>query len=418
MTTVRFLNGLTTIGGNIVEIANKSSRVIFDFGTTTGPIEPHAIEQAIKQNDLPNLPALFTGEKTGFDHEAIFISHLHLDHTGALPLLKSDIPVYMSQATYNLYQVLLKQGLARPMQAKLKVLPLNQPLKIGDLSVTGFASDHDIVGIMALLVSDGKNQFGYSADVRLHGPNVQLVKDWMSIFKAQNLALLMLEGTAFSFDDRPKAQRESELSELAIQQRLEVLAQTTNNLLAVSLYPRNVERLIRFNQAVNKTGRRFVWEASYANVIAAFTQDEQPLLVLAESTDGVTLDERFETVNLAAIQKNPAQYVLQNDFQNLAFLKDFEKVHYLHSNGEPLGDYDPRYQQLLAFLKTNDFTFEQLLASGHATKADLVEIAREVAAKQTVLWHSFHPELEAKALKTAKVPTQTVLPVRGQVFHF
>ena len=84
-----------------------------------------------------------------FTHEAIFISHLHIDHMGALQYLKKPIPIYLSEPSYKLYQLLIKLGIEKPV-ANLHPLAYEQPITIGDLTVTGFHSDHDEPGVMAL----------------------------------------------------------------------------------------------------------------------------------------------------------------------------------------------------------------------------------------------------------------------------
>ncbi len=91
MTTVRFLNGLDTIGGNIVEFATDTSRVIMDFGVAAD-LTDETVETAIAHGKLPALPELFFDQPDKYEHEAIFISHLHIDHMGALKYLKKAFP--------------------------------------------------------------------------------------------------------------------------------------------------------------------------------------------------------------------------------------------------------------------------------------------------------------------------------------
>ncbi|KRN28875.1 exonuclease of the beta-lactamase fold [Lactobacillus selangorensis] len=418
MTNVQFLHGLKTIGGNIMAVTTATSRVICDFGLTGPAIAPDQIDQAIASHDLPALPEIFHGEADAFAHEAIFISHLHLDHTGALPLIKSDIPVYVSQKTYDLYQVLLANGMAQPFSVQLHVLPFNQPLAIGDLSVTGLPSDHDVVGAMALLISDGLHTFGYSGDVRWHGPHPERVAKWVQVFKQRQLDLLMLEGTSFSFPDEADDQPHPARTEHEIAATLKAIAAANQtDLIAITLYARNVDRMIRFDQILRDANRTMVWEIPYARVIHTFAPD-LPLTVLRETDDHQPLPNHWQVVGLAALQAAPERFVLQNDFRHLEWLALFNQVTYLHSNGEPLGDYNPRYKQLQDFLTTHHFHFERLAASGHAKQEDLVKIAQMVAAQCTIPWHSFHPELEAQAIEAAHAKTHVYLPQLNEKLLF
>ena len=85
-------------------------------------------------------------------------------------------------------------------------------------------------------------------------------------------------------------------------------------------------------------------------------------------------------------------------------------------NGEPLGDYDPRYADLTAYLEQRGVALQLAGASGHATPDDLLRIAVEVDAKMTVPWHSFHPEREAEELR--QIGIETYLPKKGETFTF
>lgn len=114
-------------------------------------------------------------------------------------------------------------------------------------------------------------------------------------------------------------------------------------------------------------------------------------------------DERFKDqwVNVVDIKQNPGDYVLQNSFKNKSLIPLFKQGFYCHSNGEPLGDYDPAYQELEKILQDNELTFLNFNVSGHATRADLISIAKEVGATYTIPWHSLHPELLKDALEKA-----------------
>lgn len=139
MTTIRFLNGLNTIGGNIVEFATKTSRVIMDFGVAAD-LSHETVASAIDNGKLPHVPELFFDQPDSFANEAIFISHLHIDHMGALQYLQKNIPIYLSEPSYRLYQVLIRLGIEKPV-SNLHPLAFESPLAIGDLTVTGFHSD-------------------------------------------------------------------------------------------------------------------------------------------------------------------------------------------------------------------------------------------------------------------------------------
>ncbi|MGV0168361.1 MBL fold metallo-hydrolase [Furfurilactobacillus sp. WILCCON 0119] len=412
MTNVRFLNGLNTIGGNIVEITTATSRIITDFGIAVNSDDADP-DTLMANHLLPDLPELFTrsAEPSPYRHEAIFISHLHLDHTAALQYLKTDIPVYLSADSYRLYKHLAAAGLAKPMGLNFHSFHYDTPVQIGDLTVTGFASDHDAFGATALLISDGRHSFGISGDVRLNGPHIENVHHWLDVFHQAHLDLFMLEATSFSF---PPSEQEP-ASEAQLQASFRELIQTHPELLVLNPYPRNLERLLRFNQTANALNRPVVWELAYARLLHAFYPEA---LIHVLNTTHLNREDlnTLIPVSSATLRHEPDHFCLQNSFENLPQLDSFGPLLYLHSNGEPLGDYDPRFAVLQDFLSTHHWQLQTLSSSGHATPNALVAIAKRVNGQTTVLWHSFHPAAAAEAL--ASLPTETRLPERNQSYHF
>ncbi|KRM88935.1 MBL fold metallo-hydrolase [Liquorilactobacillus vini] len=403
MTFVKFLGGLNTIGGNIVQISQNDSRIITDFGLTQQSLTSD-VKILLHEHVLPPIPDLFLPEfSSSYTHQAIFISHLHLDHTAALAYLKPDVPVYMSRETYELYHHLVEVGLAANLKLDLQVFEPNVPVKIGDLTVTGFASDHDIPGICSLLISDGKHYFAHSGDVRLFGDHYENVKKWAKKFKQLNLDLFMLEGTSFSFPDedpkeidqlQPDVNREVECG-----QRFAQLLKSTRSVPVVNLYPRNIERLLRFQAIAAANHRPIVWEPAFAHLLRHYLPTERILELANES-----LDQSFQ-VSWEQINQQPNHYAVQNSFPNLNELGNLDHFSYLHADGGPLGDYDPDYQRLKQFLIDQKASFERIGTSGHASKAEIVKVAKMVNAKETVVWHSFEPqkaesELESRGLAT------------------
>ena len=406
MTTIRFLNGLNTIGGNIVEFATKTSRVIMDFGVAAD-LSNETVSSAIDNGKLPHVPELFFDQPDVYTHEAIFISHLHIDHMGALQYLKKPIPIYLSEPSYKLYQLLIKLGIEKPV-ANLHPLAYEQPLTIGDLTVTGFHSDHDEPGVMALLVDDGSRRYAHSGDVRLNGPHAERVHAWAKRFNQEKLSLFMLEGTSFSFDTAAPVEDQDHpsipLTEMSLQKQFQTVLAESPTLVVINPYIRNYERLSSFQASAHTAGRQLVWEPDDAAVLTTMT-DQKPDAILGQ------------TISLTDIARDPQHYVLQNSFDHLERLTDMPITTYIHSNGEPLGDYDPQFAQLKDWLEAHHIPLQFMNASGHASREDLITLAKEVNPRTIVPWHSFHPEREAEALDT-QTNAAVVLPERDLYYDF
>ncbi|MCM0598171.1 MBL fold metallo-hydrolase [Periweissella fabalis] len=415
MTKVRFLSGLTTIGANVVEISTATSRVLMDFGSTENIANMPALETMFKNHSIPDSPDLFAlNSSSQYAHEAIFISHLHLDHTGALPLLNTDIPVYFSSDSNQLYKALVSSGLSFAHTLNIHTFLPNVPICIGDLTITGLPSDHDILGINALLVFDGTHRFAHSGDFRLNGFHPELVQNWAKTLSSLQIDVFLTETTSFSFPDtKEQGDFDNPLTEYQLLNKFAHIIKESSLLPVINCYERNIERILAFNNTSYQQLRPIVWEYQFAKLINLLKPTE-PLLVLAESIPNDTSLIQATPVSIAEITAKSDKYCLHSTFANRKWLTALPPIHYLHSNGSPLGAYDPNYQVLRDYLATINAKYEYFGCSGHATPTDIIDICKKVNAKLTIPWHSFHPELFVSAFKD----NSTLLPQYDEIYEF
>ena len=429
MTTYRLWSGLRTIGGNIVEVRTDQARVLCDFGLSVSADVPESeqtqseLENFLQANRLPAIPELFPTDDfekinlAGYEHStmetAIFISHLHLDHMGALPFLPESVTVYLSEESLKLFNLLVEVEEEDPVKCQLHSYKPEEKVRIADITVEPHLSDHDALGTTAFFIETEDLKLIHSGDFRFNGNYPERVWEWAEKARDWHPDVLLIEGTSYSFDDEEVDEElleetETELEEqverepLSEETLLDEVAQIINtneaDLIVFNPYIRNVERLAFVDEVVTERGRTMVWEEAYAYVLSGFYPDKK-WTVLEETKTG-KLDESLveETVSLDSMKAAPGNYVLQNSFKNLSYLDCFAKGIYIHSNGEPLGDYDPRYADMLEQLEQFGYEFLSLGASGHANREEIVEVAKLVSAKHTLPWHSFKPESLHEAL--------------------
>lgn len=420
MTIYRFWSGIETIGGNIVEVRTDKARVLADFGlavsrdTAKKAEDISELEYLLLTNQLPLIPEIFdttTFKQVVLDavtedsiETALFISHLHLDHMGGLQYLPANTTVYLSKESYELFLALVEIEEDITVQCKLIPYEFDEQIRVGDIAVLPKKSDHDTVGSSAFFIEAPDLKLIHSGDFRLTGNHQQFVQKWAEEAKEWQPDVLLIEGTAFSFDSEEKNE-ESKISRFEADLIVELQSiLKEKEIIVLNPYIRNVERLILFSTEIEKQGREFVLEQPYAHVLHAF-YPEKSWTVLKETVKQPSVDYIKKTVDLASLKAMPDKYVLQNSFKNLEYLEIFDKGIYLHSNGEPLGDYDPRFEQLQNMLKQRNFDFISFGASGHATKEDLLKIATLINAKLTLPWHTFEPKAYSDALKESGLYT-------------
>lgn len=394
-TQVKFLNGLNTIGGNVVTFTNQQTRLIMDFGVNFAPTTTPATD-LLNDGTLPNLPSLFQNMQSDLK-STIFVSHLHLDHMGALKYLTSPTDVYMSQDSADLYQVLINLGVEHAPYAKVKVIDYEKPINFGPFEVTFFETDHDIRGASVIRVSDGKHIFVHSGDVRLDGLHPERVEHWADVLHDNKIDLFLLEGTEFSFENQnDEFVRQTEQS---LQIDFANILKETEELVVVNPYERNIDRLLALQNTAHENGRKFLWDHRFTVILRGM---------------GI---KNVQEIDWLKVMSEPSYYVVQNRFDQLHDLDQFDKQFvYLHMNGEPLGEYDPRFSELSTYLETRNVALQLMGASGHAKPDDLVALAQHVNAKQTVPWHSFKPEKEASELVSAGL--NVYLPTKGEILNY
>ena len=94
------------------------------------------------------------------------------------------------------------------------------------------------------------------------------------------------------------------------------------------------------------------------------------------------------------INNNPGEYYLQNTYENVLELFDLNVREgiYIHSNGVPLGDFDPAFENLKKILTKLKVDYAYIGAGGHAIPSHLKYIVDCIDPKILIPLHSFNPE--------------------------
>ncbi|MBI4174525.1 MAG: MBL fold metallo-hydrolase, partial [Candidatus Aenigmarchaeota archaeon] len=158
---IEVLGSGSEVGRSSIVVSGKI-RIVMDCGVKIQP-EP------------PKYPPV---EKV----DAAIISHAHLDHVGATPLLfkKAKIPVYMNDITLELGTMLVKDSMkvarkegftvpfdkshVKRMVKNTKIIRHNEKFRIGEMQCSLWHSGH-IPGSSSIMVDGGKKIF-YTADIQ------------------------------------------------------------------------------------------------------------------------------------------------------------------------------------------------------------------------------------------------------------
>jgi ribonuclease J len=103
---------------------------------------------------------------------------------------------------------------------------------------------------------------------------------------------------------------------------------------------------------------------------------------------------RRDLLDVAEVRADPARFAVQLSFENLPALIDLAPPAgsvYVHSNGPPLGRFDPAHQVMEAWLERLGLGYAHLGSSGHSWPADIERTVREVGPGLVIPVHSRAP---------------------------
>ena len=104
-TKITFHSGVLTIGGTIIEVAYENSHIFFDFGSEYNPslkVQPTDLQGLLDGKLVPYLNNIFDpkiplkgyeSKADNFENTAVFLSHIHLDHSKIVNYLNPEIPL-------------------------------------------------------------------------------------------------------------------------------------------------------------------------------------------------------------------------------------------------------------------------------------------------------------------------------------
>jgi Cft2 family RNA processing exonuclease len=216
------LGGAGEVGGSSHLLDFGRTRVLVDAG-----IRPDG-----RGTLAPNFPAV-----KGLD--AAVITHAHLDHCGALPLLvrdQPDVPIYCTPPSAKLIASALNDHAAmggglsggatlHEVKKRLCPVPFGKPVKVGDAKITLTESGH-ILGAASVLFETGSATVFHTGDISL--------EDHFSIPSArlpdvEDIDLLIMEATLA--DQSPQPFSES------IRTMIDVINETTVGREGIVLIP-------------------------------------------------------------------------------------------------------------------------------------------------------------------------------------
>lgn len=440
--SIRILGGVGTIGGTKILVQEDDYRVIFDFGITYaaggefwgGAIQPRpaagGLRDYITMGDLPRCEGLYRADAVqsvgltpnqGDERTHLFISHLHLDHMRLLDMVADEIPVWMHADSLRLFRAVAETGHEPAVPLGARPFEWGQTVRVGPIRVSPVAVDHDIPGACGLIIETSAGSLVYTGDFRTHGVHPERTARFFSMARETRPRVLLTEGTrlgeAERSPDRPPPRSESEVASMIAQVRVDC-----PGLALITLYPRNIERLMAIAAELSGVGRRLALAPEAAHLFAEMGGRLDQISLywrqrdrhLAKSHASGTwhrrlLESGIDVVEATDVRKDPLRYLVQlfmPDINELVDLSPPPGSIFLHSNGEPLGRFDPSFGLWARWLNHFGLELRYAGSSGHATPKALNDLVRAVSPDVLMPIHSLQPELLDVADQRRILPEQ------------
>lgn len=410
-TRITYHNGVHTIGGTMIEVAYEKSHIFFDFGSEYHPGVNEQVKdlQGLLDANLlpyldhiydPNIPLKgYVPTSNRYQHTAVFVSHVHLDHSKAINFLHPDIPLYTSHKTKALLKTLnIKNDFLFPLYGDTTTttrailgVGAHEEVTIGDLRVTVMPVDHDAYGACGLIIQTPDTRIAYTGDIRLHGYRSDQTLQFCT--KARHCDVLIMEGVSISFQTLEEALRETKSSTLCqreqevIQEVCKLVDEHTDKQLTFHYYISNIERILQMKRAVSRT---LVVSAYAAYTIKEASGVEMEYYQLDKQAYGL---DAAKKIDFQTLLEDASQYIWQLDEQALAYMDKMKAGGiYIHSNAQPLGAFDPAYEPFMKTFEQYGITVKNIGCSGHAHVPDLFSIWQRIEPKLLTPVHSLHPE--------------------------
>jgi len=428
MVSLTFYGGANEIGGNKILLEDKDARIYLDFGQSFDfgedffldylqPRAAHGLEVYFEFGMVPKIPRLYSKtmlERTDLKYEkpdidAVFISHSHSDHVNHISFLDESIPVYMGHGTHCIletYHKLYPQFVDIGEHTSLNFFKSGDKIKVKHLVIEPIHVEHSIPGAYGFIVHTSKGPLIYTGDLRLHGPQSGMTKEFVEKASKSKPYAMLIEGT------RMGSEQEHNYTEAEVEAKMDDIIKSSKGIVFSYFSMSNIDRFMSFYRAALKNKRKVVIDTKFAFVLDRM-KEKIPALpdVMADENIRVyfrlaksgTYDEKdyylyerkfmpkmitFEEVGKN--QKKLAMHMSFNKLMELVYIQP-RNADYIYSSSEHFleGEENEAERTVLEnWMKHFGVNFHKAHCSGHASKEDLGYFVKTIKPKLLIPIHT------------------------------
>ena len=378
---INIIRGQNQIGGSIIEVSSKNTKIILDVGSN--------LED--KEIVVPEIEGLFKGKAK---YDGVLISHYHSDHEGLATKILPEIPIYMGEKSYEIHKV-TREYIKKEYLKEPKTFKADEEFLIGDIKITPYLCDHSAFdAYMFLLDCEGKKIL-YTGDFRSNGR-----KSFEPLLrKLPKVDVLITEGTNLSNDKIGKINlTEKELEKKGIE-----LLEGNDRLVFVLMAGTNIDRIVTLYKIANATKRLFLLDTyagqitdtiggnipnprTFSNVRIFLTNQDKYEILKNYPKNKIGKNEIANKNFMMCIRSSMKQY-LENRSKEFSF----EGCVLFYSMWEGYKKQE-NMKEFLKFMEEKGVKTISLHTSGHADEKDFDKLIKKVEPEIIIPIHTENSE--------------------------
>ena len=448
MASLTFYGGAGEIGGNKFLLEEKKAKIYLDFGQSFDfgedyffeylqPRSVNGLECYFEFGLIPRVPKLYSKDMLRFtdlpykkpDIDGVFITHHHSDHTGHLPFIDEDIPVYMGHGTKKLidiYHTLYSSLVDIGEHNNLNLFKSGDEIKVKHLTLKPIHVEHSTPGAYGYIIETSQGNIVFTGDFRRHGPMQEFTDEFIEKAAKSKPFCMICEGTRMTPDP------EKQYTEAGVYEKVKGIIQASKGLVFAEFSMSNIDRFKTFYRAAEEEGRKLVVDTKYAYLLdnlkdkvgVSDPKTDENMKVyfrLCKSCEFCESDYRKlekdymqNMITYKELTKNPKDYLLVTGFNKLMELIYLqpEKADYIYSSSEHFleGEDNKQKRRVLEnWLNHFKINIHHAHCSGHAGKSDLEYTIKNINPDILIPVHTHNPE------EFKKIHDNVISPEKGGV---
>lgn len=434
MAALTFYGGTNEVGGNKVLLEDRDTKIWLDFGESFScgkdyfvdwlkPRIVAGVKDYLEFNLLPKLRGLYSRQALRFTdlryedpaYDAVLISHCHRDHIAHIEFLDERIPIYLGETTKLILDAWSQSSpIADFGEHDYRTFRTGDKLRIGSIEVEPVHVDHSVPGAYGFILHTSEGSVVYTGDLRMHGPRSDMTRDFIEAAREAEPSVMICEGTRVA-----PSERRRNLTEEDVKLESEKIAKGARELVMVTFYGRDIDRLRTFHAVSESTGRKLVISTKAALLLSALKRDKRMrvpdplkddnlLVYFKRKKSGEFAEEDYyqwerpfldKGVDFDYVHRHQARVLLNLDFYDFAELVDIQPDkggHFIRSMSEPLSEEEIEEEVLRNWLDHFGLHLHNIHASGHCSKEEIAQIIKEIRPKLLLPVHTEYPQLFKK----------------------